>query len=277
MLGVAAAAMAVVPAAAAKDAPPADQRWAVLVGINDYAGRTKDPVGALGDVSDLRSYLLRAGFREDHIVTLTDGAAHAQAIRDALKWLGDVSSDGGLAVFHFSGHVKQAAADDGDGESLDELLWAADNRFIADGELTAWMKRVRGRSWTNIAGCEAAGFDDGLSGPTRLFTAASLEHEKGYERPDWQNSVFVGLMVDEGMQQKLADANGNHRVSLHEAFRYAESRAPQMTSQQPTGSQHPLLAGGDGSEWYLSAPKPPSSSESADSGRTCLFVLRCRD
>jgi hypothetical protein len=256
---------------AATAAPAPSARWALLVGVNDYAAPTHDTVGAVGDVDDLHAYLVRAGFAEDHIRVLKDGQASAQAIRDGLRWLGDVSTDTSLAVFHYSGHVKQAAANDGDGEALDELLWGADNRFVPDGELAQWVHRIRGRSWTDIAGCEAAGFDDGISGPTRLFTSSSLEHEKSYERPDWPNSVFTGLMVDEGMLRKQADADGSTRVSIQEAFRYAEVRAPQMTAGQSAGPQHPLLAGGDGTDWYLSIPKPAS----APTAHSCFVVLRC--
>ena len=262
-------ALALAPASPAAPAPP--DRWMLVVGINDYAGRTVDTVGAVGDAQDLVAYAARAGVPSDHVRVLTDRQATAQAIRDGLRWLGDVSTDSSFSVFHYSGHVKQAGANDGDAEALDELLWGADNRFIPDGELAQWIKRIRGRSWTDIAGCEAAGFDDGISGPTRLFTSSSLEHEKSYEHPGWRNSIYTGLMVDQGMLQKRADADGNTRVSIQEAFRYAEREAPRLTAGQGHGAQHPLLAGGDGTPWYLSVPKPPAPKQE----RTCLFVLRC--
>lgn len=263
-------ALALAPASPAAPAPT--DRWMLIVGINDYAGRTVDTVGGVGDAQDLAAYASRAGVPTDHVRVLTDRQATAQAIRDGLKWLGDVSTDSSFSVFHFSGHVKQVGGDpDRDGEALDEMLWAADNRFIADGELAQWIKRIRGRSWTDIAGCEAAGFDDGLSGPTRLFTSSSLEHEKSYEHPGWRNSIFTGLMVDQGMLQKRADADGNYRVSIQEAFRFAEREAPRLTAGQSHGAQHPLLAGGDGTAWYLSVPKPPPPKQE----RTCFFVLRC--
>ena len=262
-------AVALAPSAPA--APVPTERWVFIVGINDYAGGTKDTVGAVGDAQDLAAYAARAGVPADHVRVLTDRQATAQAIRDGLRWLGDVSSDSSFSVFHFSGHVKQAGANDGDGEAVDEMLWGADNRFIADGELAQWIKRIRGRSWTDIAGCEAAGFDDGISAPTRLFTASSLEHEKSYEHPDWRNSIYTGLMVDQGMLQKRADYDGNTRVSIQEAFRLAETEAPRLTAGQSYGAQHPLLAGGDGTEWYLSLAKPPAPKQE----RTCLLVLRC--
>lgn len=264
------AAIALAPASPAAPAPT--ERWVLIVGINDYAGGTLDTVGGVGDAQDFAAYAARAGVPSENVRVLTDRQATAQAIRDGLKWLGDMSTDSSFSVFHFSGHVKQVGGDpDRDGEVVDEMLWAADNRFIADGELAQWIKRIRGRSWTDIAGCEAAGFDDGISGPTRLFTSSSLEHEKSYEHPGWRNSIFTGLMVDQGMLQKRADYDGNARVSIQEAFRYAAAEAPRLTANQSHGPQHPLLAGGDGTQWYLSVPKPPPPTQE----RTCFFVLRC--
>lgn len=264
--------------APATSAAPQDRR-ALLVGINDYAGGTDDTVTAVGDVLDVRDLLLREGWPADQIRVLTDRAASAQAIRDGLRWLGDASTDSSFTVFHYSGHVKQQGGDlDRDGEALDEYLWSADNVFLADRELKGWVDRIRGRSWIDIAGCEASGFDDGISGPSRLFTASSLEHEKSYEHPAWGNSVFTGLMVDQGMLKRQADANRDGVVSLQEAFHRAADQAPRVTANQSHGPQHPLLAGGDGTQWYLGArpPAAPSAEPAKPERQRCLFVLSCK-
>src|SRR6185503_15223382 len=99
--------------------------------------------------------------------------------RAGLQWLVDRSSPTSFSVFHYSGHVKQLAGDrDHDGEAVDEFLWSQDNVFLADAELADAAHRLRGLGWFDIAGCEAAGFDDGISAPNRLFTASSREAEK---------------------------------------------------------------------------------------------------
>ena len=260
-------------------------RQAILVGINDYAGGTDDVVTAVGDVTDLRDALLQAGWKPEEIVTLTDRQATAGAIRDNLRRLQSAATDSTFTVFHYSGHVKQRGGDpDRDGEELDEFLWGADNQLLADSELAGWARAMRGRAWFDIAGCEAAGFDDGLSAPNRLFTASSLEHEKSYEQPAWGNSVFTGLLVDQGMLQKRADGNGDGAVSIHEAFFMAADQAPKITANQSYGPQHPLLAGGGDDWWYLGAPpRPPAPTSGSDAPgdgagrRRCLFVLSCKD
>ena len=261
---------------AASSAPTANSdRWALVVGVSDYAGRTSSTVAGADDAADFREMLLRNGFREDRIHVLTERAATAANIRAGLRWLVDNSSPSSFSVFHFSGHVKQMSGDrDRDGEALDEYLWPHDNRFISDAELASTVRSLRGLSWTDIAGCEAAGFDDGLSGPNRLFTASSQEPEKSYEYPEWRNSVFTGLEVDQGFLQGYADGDGNGKVSIQEAFAYAAERAPKMTARQRRGPQHPVMAGGDGSAWYLDGPPapppPPPPSPAPCEGLLCF-------
>ena len=258
------------------------ERWAVVVGVTDYAGRTASTAAGAADAADFRELLVRNGFPADHILTLTDRQATAANIRDALQWLVDRSSPNSFSVFHFSGHVKQLGGDrDGDGERTDEYLWPHDNRFIADRELAERVRHLRGLAWVDIAGCEAAGFDDGIAGPTRVFTASSRETEKSYEHPDWSNSVFVGLQIDQAFLQGMGDADGNGKVSIQEAFAFAAERAPKMTARQRRGPQHPVGAGGEGPQWFLDGPPPPpppppgSAGPPAPSEEPCRQLLGC--
>jgi hypothetical protein len=250
------------PFAVASAAPsPEARKTALLIGIGEYQGRTKSLPGSAGDAAVIREALLRNGWEDANIKMLVDEAATAANIRAELAWLVDQSSDDGFSVFAYSGHVKQKPGDeDGDGEGNDEFIWPHDNAFISDGELAASLTALRGDAWISFAGCESAGFDDGISGPRRLFTGASQEIEKGYERPDWKMSVYNGLMVDQGFLQGQGDVDGNGAVSIQEAFNHAATIAPEMTATQRFGPQHPHLAGGDGTEWFLS---PPPEAEPA--------------
>lgn len=262
-------------AAAARSPQAGSDRWALVVGITDYAGRTHSTVAGADDAADFRELLLRNGFADDHVRVLTERQATAAGIRDGLRWLVDHSSPTSFSVFHFSGHVKQLGGDrDRDGEGTDEFLWPSDNRFIADGELATAARSLRGLAWVDIAGCEAAGFDDGISSPDRLFTASSGEAEKSYEHPDWHNSVFTGIEVDQAFLQGRGDADGNGKVSIQEAFALAQEQAPRITARQRRGAQHPVLAGGDGGAWYLDgppAPPPPPPSARGGCGQILCF------
>jgi caspase domain-containing protein len=241
----------------ASDGP--DMR-AVIVGINLFQGRTRPNVAAVGDALDVREALIRAGWRNDQIRLLTDGEATAANMRAGLQWLADNKAPDSQSVFFYSGHTKQIDGDpDRDGEALDEFLWPHDNQFISDGEMSNYLKQIGGDAWIGIAACEAAGFDDGVASEKRIFTAASAEHEKGYEYPAWNNSVWTGLFIDEGMLQGRADANKDGRVTLAEAGAYAGRIAPGMTAQQKTGPQTPYFSGG-GDRTFA----PPTAPAHAD-------------
>ncbi len=234
-------------------------KWALLVGIDKHQGKTHSNVGSVGDTQTLRDVLLRNGWPANHIKVLNDSAATQAGIRAGMKWLVDNSGPDSFSVFHYSGHTKQIKGDpDRDGEALDEFLWPSDNRHISDGEFASYMKRLRGWAWINIAACEAAGFNDGVASPHRLFTASSLENEKSYEMPQWKNSLFVGLLAEQGIQLRRApDKNRDKAVSIQEAFEYARYHAPRVSSKQDTGPQHPYIAGGDGKPWFFTVPLPP--------------------
>lgn len=237
-------------------------RWALLIGIDHFEGKTRSNVGAVGDVRITQDALIRSGWQADHIKTLTESGARADDIRAGLRWLADHSSEGGFSVMSYSGHVKQVGST--------EYLWPHDNRFIADSELAASLRQVKGRLWANISGCEAAGFDEGISGPNRLFTASSQSNEKSYEYPEAANSIFHWLLVERGLIGGEADANRDRRVSIQEAFRFAADRAPGMTTGQSHGPQHPQIAGASGGDWFLGAVE---TAPSAPPPPPCFFIF----
>jgi hypothetical protein len=245
-----------VPAAAAP-APAAGERWALIVGVDRFQGKTRPNYGAVADAADFRAALLKAGWADDHIKVLTDGGATAGSIRAGLQWLVERSGPNSLSVFHYSGHVKQVGST--------EYLWPHDNAFIADTELAASIRQLKGQAWIDISGCEAAGFDEGISAPNRLFTASSRANEKSYEIPDRAQSVFTLLEIEQAMLQGAGDANRDGRVSVQEAFEYAAVRAPQFTAGQKQGAQHPVMAGWDGTPLFLDAvaapPAPPAPKQ----------------
>ena len=241
--------------------PAAVKKSALIVGVSRHTGgRPAAPVGGAGDAAAMEKALRNGGFAADSIRVLTDTAATAANIRAGIQWLAERSTGDSFTVFHYSGHVYQRNGDpDRDGEAMDEFLVPFDNQIISDRELGERLSSIKGWLWTNISGCEAAGFKEGpnIEGPRRLFTGSSLEHQKSYERPDWRMSVYTGLLADQGFNQKAGDANKDGFVSIQEAFRYAAAHAPPMTSKQRKGVQEPYLAGGDGTEWFLDPPPPP--------------------
>ena len=249
--------------ASAAPPPAAHERWALVIGIDRFQGSTRPNFGGAADAASFRQALLKVGWADDHIRVLTDSAATASAIRAGLQWLVDHSGPSSLSAVHYSGHVKQVGST--------EYLWPHDNAFIADTELAGKIRQLKGQAWVDISGCEAAGFDEGISAPNRLFTASSRSNEKSYEIPDMRQSVFTLLLVEQGLINGAAAANGDRRVSIQEAWGYAAHRAPQLTAGQAQGAQHPVMTGWDGTPLYLDAVATAAATPAK--AKQCLLFL----
>jgi len=243
--------------------PSAANSWAVVIGIQHYEGNTHPTYGGEGDAAAFMQLLTQAGWPSSHILELVDGAATAANIRSAMSWLVAHSSPNSFTVFHFSGHVCEQGR--GPCSNPDKYLWPVDNRLISGAEFAQTMRGIQGWSWIDIAGCEAAAFDQGISSPQRFFTGSSMANETSYEAPDWHQSIWTGLVVQQGILERAA-ANGSGPVSIQQAVRWAQVRATQLTQNQPAGAQHPYAVGGTGA-WYIApGTAPPGAPSPSNSG-----------
>ncbi|MCU1586830.1 MAG: caspase family protein [Frankiales bacterium] len=231
---------------------PASLRYAVLIGVRDYAGGTESTVGGAGDTAAVRAALLGAGWSSSHIKVVQDSQATASGIRAGLAWLAARSSNRTFSLLHYSGHV--CIASRGPCASGHTFLWSYDNKFIPENEVAARMKQVKGHAWMDIAGCESGAFDDGYHSSTRLFTASSQASETSYEEPNWGESVWTGFAWDRAFNQGLADSTGRRmHATINQMAAYGIRETAAYTSHQNAGTQHPVFAGGSGS-WTLYAP-----------------------
>jgi len=214
--------------------------------VQHYDLPTHPTFGALGDVAAFHRLLTKAGWPDSHILTLTDQQATTSAIRGAVGWLVSHSTDGGFAIFHYSGHVQQSSGH--------EYLWGVDNGLIPNDEFGASISAVKGRAWIDVAGCESAGFDQGVSSPSHFYTSSSMVTQKSYEQPAWAESVWSAFSVDQGLLQGSAGSV----PSIQASVRWAQKEAKLYTSlQRPYGPQEPYAVGGDG-EWYLGPSVAPA-------------------
>jgi len=244
--------------------------WAVVIGIQHYQGGTHATLGGDGDAAAFMQALQNAHWPADHILELTDGAATAGNIRQAMQWLVQHSGPNTLTVFHYSGHV--CISSTGPCGANHMYLWSVENQFISDDEVGNNLRNLQGTAWVDIAGCEAAAFDKGISNGQRLFTAASQANEKGYEDPDWHESVWTGLSIDQGMLQGAADSNGDHKVTVREAVNWAKPRAHDMTNGQSHGPQDPVINNGPAdidlaAAAYQPPPPPPPPNNNNNGGK----------
>ena len=108
----------------------ATKRWALLIGINNYASPTVDNVGSRQDAESMYFYLTKKrGWRADHIILMRDGDATAAHIIDGIRWLRAKTNGYSFVVFHYAGHENHTRTTaDGDNETTDVEIWAANNR-----------------------------------------------------------------------------------------------------------------------------------------------------
>lgn len=228
-------------------AAPQD-RYALLIGITRYGAGVQNTVAGAADAQLFRDLLLAAGWRPENIRLVTDREVTGRAIRLGLAWLAARSQPGTFTLFHYSGHVKQLGGPV-------NALWPVDADWVRPADVVRLLQPAQGRLWVDIAGCEAGSFVPGLAGGRVLVSASSRDVEKSYENPEWGLSVWTSLLLDQGVRQRQADADGDGRVTLGEALRWASHQAQVVTwGQVPYGPQTPQVAGDPVRGWTLADP-----------------------
>ena len=245
--------------ASADPGDPAGSHWALLIGINHYSAPTEDNVGSRPDAEALRSYLLSLGWRDDHILLLTDTAATASRIIQAIRWLASKTDESSVVVFHYSGHERPFSNDpDRDGERRDVALWASDNNLIIDGTLGRELGKVRAsRMWLHFAACRAGGFSDPVTVKVgRVATYSSPESELSYEDKGLRHSVFGYYVIAQGMRRGAGDRNRDGVVTVQEAFAFARPHTTRYTD----GRQHPMMIDRSDGAFVLSINRAPAQA-----------------
>jgi hypothetical protein len=257
---------------------PASSYWALLIGINDYSGSTPSNVGSKQDAESLGQYLVKLGWRSDHIFLLRDLNATASHIIDSMRWLAAKTTSSSTVVFHYAGHENwRHSSSERDGRDIG--IWAADNRMIYEKTVGVELGKVRAaHMWIDMATCRAAGFDEpGMVKAGRVLTYSSKKNEFSYEDPSLHHSVFGWYMIVQAMAGRHGDANHDRKVTVEEAFAYSKNRTAGHTS----GNQHPVIVDKAGGKMSLVPPKPspkPASSSSSGSPtpstppKTCIVL-----
>ncbi|MDH7569670.1 MAG: caspase family protein, partial [Armatimonadota bacterium] len=157
--------------------PASAEKYALLVGINDYQSeRIPDLRGAINDVQLMRTVLVsRFQFPEKNIRTLTDlDATKERIVAEFQNWLGQAGPND-VVYFHFSGHGSQATDRNGDeDDGMDETICPRDirtdprnpiGRDIVDDEMGPMIANLKAGSITIVfdschSGTASRGLDD---------------------------------------------------------------------------------------------------------------------
>jgi hypothetical protein len=195
--------------------------WALIVGINDYPGATYDLGAAVNDASEVERAMLMLGAGRDHVMTLLDGAATGDAIRNGLDWLTANAGPDAVAVFFYAGHAVKYSA------GVEQLV-GADGVRIGDAELGDRLSALAARrAWIAIAGCYGGGFTEVLA-PGRILTGAAPANGLAYENSKFNRSYMVEYMVHRAIVE------GQANQSVQAAFAYAsDAIARDYPGRQP--------------------------------------------
>ncbi|HUP88776.1 MAG TPA: caspase family protein [Longimicrobiales bacterium] len=244
--------------ATATAAPRIAERWAVVVGIGDYrADDIPDLRYASKDAQSVYDFLTssQAGFQQDHVVFLKDGAATAQAVREALFVFLQKANYNDLVFIYFAGH---GAPDPTRPDNLYLLPHDADTKQLAATGFPMWdvktalRRQIKAERVIVVAdACHSGGTKDGEVNPIngsfgdlftpsrRVILTAADDNELSYEDAKWGggHGAFTFNFI-EGLKG-AADSDKNGIVTFQEAADYVTARVKTDTN----GRQNPQRGG----------------------------------
>jgi hypothetical protein len=245
--------------ATASAAARVGSRYAVVIGVSDYrSDAIPDLRFASKDAQAFYDFLRsdEAGpFPEENILFLKDGAATAQAMREAMFVFLQKAQYNDLVVIYFAGH---GAPDPNMPDNLYLLPTDADINALASTAFPMWdvktalRRQIRAERVIVIAdACHSGGTRQGVDNPTnssfatlfepsrRLTLTAAGNNELSLEDTRWGggHGVFTWNIL-EGLRGS-ADADGNGIVTFEELADYVSRQVSTATA----GRQNPQRSG----------------------------------
>jgi hypothetical protein len=201
-------------------------RYAILIGIEDYPGDANDLDWSNDDVDDMKNVLDNI-YTFDNVYTLKDEGATIDAIYDNIDLVKGMADEDDEVLFFFSGHGARGRANDGDKEKIDESIVVYDG-LIWDGDLENWFSDFNtSRIVFIFDSCLSGGMTD-LEATGRVICMSATESGTAYEFDALENGQFTYYFVDEGMNLYLADKYDHddnlstHDVTIEEAYDYTK-------------------------------------------------------
>ena len=209
--------------------PP--QKWAVVIGIADYQGRSSDLWHPDEDAKDMKNELLEQGYPEANMKVLLNKRATAQAIVEAIDWLISNEEAGDEVVFFYSGHGSRGSDGEGwdsdtESDGQDEMIVTYDFYGLPDGWFREKFAAVESTDFALMFGsCHSGGMfdDDDLQGTGRVIAAACKADQYGWDYLLLGNTLWGYWFVDQGLL-----ANNANSVETAHAYAY-----PHVTAEQP--------------------------------------------
>lgn len=220
--------------------PARAERHALLVGNSMGGSGNQRLKYVANDLNQMRATLTGVcGFAPERVMTVRDGGV--AAIEEALTTLHEQVSSGGddLFLFYYSGHADDSALRLGD-----ERLLLTDLK----ARLAALPARIRVAVFDACQSGSFARLKGGRLAEPFLFASdakvegyvvlsSSSANENSQESDALRHSVFTFHVVN--ALRGSADASGDGKVTLNEAYQYAYNRTVTSTVHSSGGVQHP--------------------------------------
>lgn len=260
----------------ASSTPVAD-KWAVVVGVSEFADKAINLKYAAKDAADFRAFLVdKCHFAPDHVRLLTNEQATKENVLDLLgdSFLPRVALPDDLVVIYFSSH---GSASDLDLRGVNYLVahdTAVDRLYSTGIDLQTLSNIVKTRIHCNRAliildACHSGGASDtsdskGLvrtsnvdaaaiaQGTGRAVICSSSKTQSSWESKNYANGVFTKTLIDGFKAQ-------GEKTSLTDAFKYLKTNVEAQVAAERGTLQTPVLEAGKWSGGELLLAVQPAS------------------
>ncbi|MDQ5933950.1 MAG: Caspase family protein [Cyanobacteriota bacterium erpe_2018_sw_21hr_WHONDRS-SW48-000092_B_bin.40] len=258
-------------------ATPVADKWAVVVGVSEFADKAINLKYAAKDAADFRAFLVeKCHFAPDHVRLLTNEQATKENVLDLLgdSFLPRVALPDDLVVIYFSSH---GSASDLDLRGVNYLVahdTAVDRLYSTGIDLQTLSNIVKTRIHCNRAliildACHSGGASDtsdskGLvrtsnvdaaaiaQGTGRAVICSSSKTQSSWESKNYANGVFTKTLIDGFKAQ-------GEKTTLSDAFKYLKTNVEAQVAAERGVLQTPVLEAGKWSGGELLLAVQPAS------------------
>jgi len=226
-------------------------RWALIIGNADYEHMNVDLQFPERDARFMADFLDRCCYFPAGNVQVLANCTFLETIEafatlsyKLIQERAEFPEREQLVVIYYSGHGARVKDRNGDEEDdLDGAIVPVDADkdlalVITDDFLNCCLDQLGATQIIVILDCGQMGAQS-LAAPGRLILAASHEGRCSWEAAELGHGVFTYFLL-EGFRK--GDEDGDGKVSLQEAFRYAQAKVGNFAK----GEQEPEISGGIG-------------------------------
>ncbi len=260
---------------------PIRDKWALVVGISEFADSAQNLTFPAKDAQDFAAFLVKeAGFAPDHVKVLLNGQATEKRILSELgnRWLPRVANPDDLVVLFISTHGSGAELDVGGQNYL--VAYDTDvndlytsgipmNRLAEDIKERVHCDRVvifldachSGATTVGAKGLSRTGVDadEFAVGSGQLVITSSTESQVSWESKSRQNSVFTAALID-------ALRSKGDKTSLGDMFKVLKDRVQDTVLRERGVLQTPVMKSAWLGQDIILAANPVSRQPGLDTG-----------